>query len=258
MPNPNNSDPNYLRTDQYKDDKNLSARIHLHKHFSINPQPWPLWVFEQLSAPAEAHILEIGCGPGSLWYEYTPPIPPGWSLTLTDLSLGMAAKACQNIAHPAAQYACASGPTLPFPANHMLYHVPDLPQTLAELRRVLKPGGRFYAATNGVGHLAEMRTIILEYDPEVQFQEVNWPFNLENGAAQLTEYFDNVEKHIYPDSIQLTHAQPQGGFIQSLQGIYGIQRMDEAALLALIESKLDQDGVIQIQKSTGIFVAKKV
>ena len=32
-------------------------------------------------------------------------------------------------------------------ANHMLYHVPDRQKTYAEVRRVLKPEGRFYAAT---------------------------------------------------------------------------------------------------------------
>lgn len=258
-----NTDPNHLRTQQYKDDKNLNARRALHNNYRENPHPWLLWVFEQLTAPANARVLEIGCGPGSLWHEHSPPIPPGWQLTLTDLSLGMAAKARQNISHQAA-YSCASGPALPFPAahfdmaiaNHMLYHVPDLPKTLAELHRVLKPGGRLYAATNGKNHLAEMREIIKEYDPAFVYNAPTRSFLLENGGAQISQYFDTVETHIYPDSIQLTDAQPLVDYIQSMTDIYGIQQVDEKALYALIQQKIDQDGIINIQKSSGMFVAQ--
>jgi ubiquinone/menaquinone biosynthesis C-methylase UbiE len=41
-------------------------------------------------------------------------------------------------------------------ANYMLYHVPDLDQAIAELRRVLCPGGTLLAATNGQGHMHEL------------------------------------------------------------------------------------------------------
>ena len=36
--------------------------------------------------------------------------------------------------------------------NHMLYHVPDHPKVFGGIRRLLKPGGRFYASTNGQTH----------------------------------------------------------------------------------------------------------
>ena len=39
----------------------------------------------------------------------------------------------------------------------MLYHVPDVDRALAEVRRVLRPGGLFVAVTNGDGHVADLR-----------------------------------------------------------------------------------------------------
>ena len=47
-------------------------------------------------------------------------------------------------------------------ANHMLYHVPDLDKGLAEIRRVLKPGGKLYAATNGEAHMLELEAFVVE------------------------------------------------------------------------------------------------
>jgi ubiquinone/menaquinone biosynthesis C-methylase UbiE len=41
-------------------------------------------------------------------------------------------------------------------AAWMLYHVPDLDLGLAELARVLKPGGRLVAVTNAVDHFQEL------------------------------------------------------------------------------------------------------
>ena len=31
----------------------------------------------------------------------------------------------------------------------MLYHVPDIDKAVSEVHRILKPGGKFYAATGG-------------------------------------------------------------------------------------------------------------
>ncbi len=265
MPNPNASDPKTLRAQQYQDDQNLNARIALHVLFSVNDQPWPVWVFEKLKAPDDAQVLEIGCGPGSLWHQHNPSIPPGWQLTLTDLSVGMVKKARQNIGHARTRYASASAPELPFPdnyfdlavANHMLYHVPDLHKALSEIRRALKPTGRLYATTNGAGHMNAIIEIVKEFDPTIEYHRTEERFNLENGAAALREHFEKVEKLIFPDGLEVTQAQPLVDYILSMAGLIDIQQVDVAALRALIQHKFDQDGVIIIHKSIGMFVGEK-
>jgi ubiquinone/menaquinone biosynthesis C-methylase UbiE len=45
-------------------------------------------------------------------------------------------------------------------AMHMLYHVPDVPAAIRELRRIAKPGGTVLASTNSSAHLAEINELL--------------------------------------------------------------------------------------------------
>ena len=84
--------------EQYRTSGNLDARIRLHQLFSTNPYGWTRWVFDQLAAPAQAQVLEIGCGPATLWVENRERILSGWQITLTDQSPGMMQQAQANLA----------------------------------------------------------------------------------------------------------------------------------------------------------------
>ena len=91
------SDQTYLLNDQYKDASNFTARFQLHERFSVNPQGWFPWVLDRVRLPAEARVLEVGCGPGWLWERNLERIPKGWDVTLTDFSPGMLEEAKHNL-----------------------------------------------------------------------------------------------------------------------------------------------------------------
>ena len=178
------TDPAYLRREQYRDDSNLRARIDLHERFTTATEPWHRWVFDRIDLASEARILEIGCGPAELWAQNLDRIPAGWELTLADLSPGMVEKA-REVLGDRADYRVADIRELPFEdgsfdgvvANHMLYHVPDRPQALAEIRRVLGPAGRVFATTNGGEHLREIKTF---YE-----RPANTEFRIEDAGDEL-------------------------------------------------------------------------
>ena len=251
--------------EQYKTPANLAARFALHERFSTNAYPWMRWVFDQLALPAESAVLEVGCGTGALWHENAEHIPPGWRVMLSDQSAGMLAQAQQTLAgdpHTFSFEQC-NAQALPFAdgafdavvANHMLYHLPDLPAGLREIRRVLKPGGQLFAATNGEAHMSELYQLLVSFDPSQQHQGPRLPFMLENGTPLLVPYFAHVERRDFPGSLAVTEAQPIIDYVYSMFPI-AVER--RAAFVRHVEDTLQaHDGVFKIQKVTGLFVATK-
>lgn len=257
------SDPDELRNDQYRNDANLSARIDIHRRFSTNPQGWYGWLFDRFALPAGAHVLELGCGEGGMWAANRERIPPDLRLTLTDFSPGMLAAARTRLQPmlPTVRFAIADSQAIPFDddsfdvviANHMLYHVPDIPRALDEIRRVLRPDGRLHAATNGLRHMLELDRLVERFTPEVERNAHADRFGLENGAAELERVFGRVERVDYVDSLAVTDAEAVVRYVLSSAARPFLTAERIAPLRRAVDAEIASTGVFQITKSTGVF-----
>lgn len=256
----NLADPNYVR-EQYRASDNLATRAALHERFSTAPRRWFDWYFDHLDVPANARVLEIGCGTGALWRENATRVPATWQITLTDFSPGMIATT--RAAFSNARFAVTDAQSLAFEpqwfdaviANHMLYHVPDVARALSEFKRVLRPRGKLFAATNGAAHLRELRALIGEVVGVAQ-PFLEGQFNLENGAAYLAQQFANVRRFDYPDTLVVTEVAPLVAYAMSGVLRSPVQPADgEEKLRRRISAHLAREGAFRITKSTGLFVA---
>ena len=273
-------DKSYLRDQQYKNSSNLDARANIHRLYSTSPLDWHVWVFEQMEMQPGTAVLECGGGPGWLWRNNLERIAENCQITVSDFSDGMVAEAEAVLADSGHdfRFQTVNIEEIPFAddsfdivvANHMLYHVPDLAAGLAEVRRVLKPNGRFFAATNGLAHMKEIKELAIQFLPESA--EVEWPqlsFRLENGRSLLSSTFDNIELLPYEDSLEVTEVEPLIAYIQSMSLLKAIgvdeenpraelakvavAKMNE--LEAAIAQEIEANGAFHITKSQGLFTA---
>jgi len=265
---PRTVDQQYLKTDQYRDSANLEARAAIHDHFSTNPYGWFKWVFDTLmNLPANARVLELGCGHGLLWKENASRVPAGWDITLSDLSGGMLDSAWRNlvVTGRAFQFKEIDAQSIPYEdetfdaviANHMLYHVPDRPKGIAEIKRVLKPGGRLFATTVGKDHMKEMMDWYRQVHISKVWESLANPFLLENGLEQLTPFFSEVSLSRYEDDLQVTELEPIMAYIHSGIRVKELSEKELANLQQYLEKELKEKGRIFISKDSGLFEAVK-
>ena len=262
------TDQNYLKTDQYKDPTNLNARVLIHQRFSTNPYGWMIWVFDHfLTLPANAKILELGCGPGYMWTENVSRIPSTWDITLSDLSSGMLDSAWRNLVVTGRNYKFKEidAQEIPFEdetfdtviANHMLYHVPDRPKAIGEIKRVLKTGGHFFATTVGDNHLKEITDWFRQIRKSEIWDSFSNLFTLENGLDQVKLFFPNVTVSRYEDNLHVTELEPLIAYFRS--GIRAGELSDDefAKLKSDLGKELKEKGMIFITKDSGLFEAIK-
>ena len=264
-------DQQYLRDVQYVDSSKLAIRANLHVAYGRGD--WFSWWAQQVPWPMPIgdrpiDVLEVGCGAGWLWAEGAASMPAGIALTLTDLSPGMVAEATERAAGAGA-FASVAGRTadaqeLPLAddsfdvvvANHMLYHLPDPSRGVAEIARVLRPGGVAAVSTNGATHLTELWQIRAEvFAGLTGVDETIGVFGLEIGEPMLRERFEVVELTRFPDRLRCTDPADVVAFICSTPPADSGSPADIEHVRAAVQRRFDAGGgVLEITKETGLLL----
>jgi SAM-dependent methyltransferase len=183
------NDPSAVR-DQYSSELGLAARSSLYEEIT-GPAPADV-AFEAVAEVRPRCFLEVGCGPGAFAARVQHEL--GVRVVAVDLSermveLAVGAGVDARVGD-VQQLAFGDGEFDGAAANWMLYHVPELDRALAELARVLRPGGRLVAVTNGRDHLIEVWQLLGAVEARVMRHVT---FSAENGSDALRRHFRHVE-----------------------------------------------------------------
>ncbi len=174
---------------QYAREDNLRARQALYEDVA-GPDPREV-LWRTLVEWKPQVMLEVGGGPGELAERIQAEL--GARVSYLDLSPRMVELArgrgidAQVGDVQELPFADAAFDTVV--AAWMLYHVPDIDRALAEIARVLRPGGALIAVTNSITHLGEFRALV---SYPAGFEE---HFNRENGAELLRPHFTTIAQH---------------------------------------------------------------
>jgi arsenite methyltransferase len=119
-------------------------------------------VLEALNPAAGEHVLDIGSGPGLLAYDIAAAVSRTGCVCGIDASSAMVAMSGKRCAEqPWTEFRTADAAQLPYPdhsfdaavSTQVYEYVPDVPEALRELHRVLRPGGRAVIMDTDYGSL---------------------------------------------------------------------------------------------------------
>lgn len=230
----------YVR-EQYASEQGLATRAGLYLHGAEGGDARDV-VVSGLRERGARSVLEVGCG----WGELAERVEreTGADVVAIDLSPRMVELACER----GVDARVGDVQELPFAdsmfdavvAAWMLYHVPDLDGALAEIARVLRPGGALVAVTNGREDLAELWELV---GRDLSFRALT--FRAENGEEHLRRHFPSVEGQTWARSVTFPDRETVRRYVGSGGGRLLVDRVPEL------------DGPFLATKVVAVFVAEK-
>ena len=252
------ADPSFLRDVQYADAGNFTARqaIYVYQHPRVGLYDWAL---DLAHLEGGERILDVGCGNGGYLRALRQRGHRGPTVGM-DFSAGMLQSARSATgAHGRQALVQGDAAALPFVdgsidvglAMHMLYHVPDRDRAVAELRRVVVPGGVALVVLNGRGHTAEIRSLVRQWFVTTRSGRNGAGgerLDLDAGEELASRHFD-CERHEVRSQLVVTDPQPVVDYVRSLS-VLAAGTAEEASLLDYVGEQvmaaIEREGAFRV------------
>ncbi len=250
--------------------ESVSEKFQGIQQHSSNPTPWRQWLFDHLRYPDPRRILELGAGSGSLWSENLARLGMRWEIVVSELTEAKV-EVCRKQIGPRRgfDFQVIDAHQIPYPddyfdlvvADRLFQRITDPEFVLREIRRVLRPGGKFLVSAIGKQNLMEMEGLVFATYPysdlDSVFPDTRRTFTLDTGVEFLRPYFHDIRLELYSDTLMVTNGQALEDSIYALNRLAGnqviIREEDRRRLRGSIDDILAKRGCMRIQKDIGVF-----
>jgi SAM-dependent methyltransferase len=210
----------------YADDRHIRSRMAIYAY--AEKAAGPQWRTSLIGWDGTQIVADVGCGNG---FDLRRIVPQRRCLHAIgiDLSAGMLRSLDDLRQSGGLSLVQADAQHLPLldetadvaMAMHMLYHVPDIPAAVRELRRITKRDGTVLASTNSSAHLAEIDDLLSaaissQLGRPVQAMPA-LSFTTQTGTAVLGREFSSVTLHTHEVPLSIPSAQPVIAYVASIR-----------------------------------------
>lgn len=269
------------RDSYFTDSSKLDAKQLVHDRFRTNPLALHDHLIRALKLRGDEELLDLGCGNGEMLARVRPYLAAGHlvGFDIAPAVLEAARKRLDGVATPCEFVEGGADDLSVFRADtfdrvmavYMAHYVTDLQTCFAEVRRVLRPGGRFLLATDRPDSMVEM------YDAHfAALRDMNAPphlfratpkarISLDNGADQLAPHFEEIQRVDWQDQLQFGKAEHFMAFYRSCNYCCASSKPGEglppaffteleSRVHARVQAVIETTGYFALTKYTGHFI----
>ena len=266
-----------MKIDFQETTNDLLKRIDIHSQYGA--KDIDAWMLDVLQLKPGLKILDIGCGAGKQCFSFYNALKGKADITGTDVSESLLNQArIENQKYDNAVQFQQLDFNHPFDlpsdtydlisACFAIYYAQDIPFTLGEMHRVLKPGGRLFTT----GPMPSNKQVFYDIVTSATGFTIPPMPGSSRYASQIygtmQELFSQTEQHIFENPLTFTDAEPFMVYTRAsmsedrkLWNSLFQSHEEFEQVMALIEKeaikRVERDGQIVMTKVVGGFIATK-
>lgn len=266
-----------MKIDYRETTNDLLKRIDIHSQYGA--KNIDEWMLDLIKLQKGMKILDVGCGAGKQCFSYYDFLRGDADITGGDVNLELLAQAkSENEKRGTGMTFMELNFNQPFPLEEnqydfesccfAIYYAEDIPFTIKEMHRVLKPGGRLFTS----GPMLENKLFFYDIIREATGKEIPPMPGSSRYSTQILDSmkatFKNVDIHIFENPLVFEKVEPfiaytraslsedrklWSSFFETKDDFEKIMK----AITSVSEKRLQRDGKLVMTKVVGGFIGTK-